>query len=190
MSSPAARGIGTFFGHRPPVTLSIHAEDSRISGEDILPSRPAHVPINSTTKLLETPSPPTAVPIFLFLVPGQPPTKGLPQSRPPVSSRGGRRPRQRRPRDSRHTANDSARRPYSGERWIHGYPNSAKPQFSAHSPTIRTTPSSTSCTNAARSRPRRSNAKAGLRTSCSPREGIWRGHTSSNAQPCAKGHTP
>jgi hypothetical protein len=70
MSSPAARGIGTFLGHRPPVTSSIRAEDSRSSGEDILPPRVAHVPIKSTTKLSETPTPPTTVPNFLFLVAG------------------------------------------------------------------------------------------------------------------------
>jgi hypothetical protein len=56
--------------HRPQVTFSIRAEDPRSSGEDILPLRVVHVPINSTAKLSETPSPPTAVPIFLFLVPG------------------------------------------------------------------------------------------------------------------------
>jgi hypothetical protein len=41
-----------------PVTFSIRAEDSRSSGEDILPPGAAHVPINSTTKLSETPTPP------------------------------------------------------------------------------------------------------------------------------------
>jgi hypothetical protein len=46
-----------------PVTSSIRAEDSRSSGEDILPPRAAHVPINSTAKLSETPSPP---PQYLF----------------------------------------------------------------------------------------------------------------------------
>ena len=69
-SSPAARGIGTFFGHQPPVTFSIHAEDSRISGEDILPPRAVQVPINSIAKRSKTPKPSTAVPIFLFLVAG------------------------------------------------------------------------------------------------------------------------
>jgi hypothetical protein len=69
-SSPAVREIGTFLGHRPPVTSSIRAEDSQSSGEDILPPRAAHVPINSIAKLLETPSSPTAVPNFLFLVAG------------------------------------------------------------------------------------------------------------------------
>jgi hypothetical protein len=70
MSSPAARGIRTFLDHRPPVTFSIRAEDSRSSDEDILPPGAAHVPISSTAKLIETPTPPTAVPIFLFLVTG------------------------------------------------------------------------------------------------------------------------
>jgi hypothetical protein len=36
-SSPAARVIGTFLGHRSPVTSSIRAKDSWSSGEDILP---------------------------------------------------------------------------------------------------------------------------------------------------------
>src|SRR5688572_13287016 len=69
-SSPAARGIGTFLGHQPPVTFSIRAEDSRSSGEDIHPPGAAHVPINSIAKLSETPSPPIAVPSFLFLEDG------------------------------------------------------------------------------------------------------------------------
>jgi hypothetical protein len=51
----------------PPVTLSIRAEDSRSSGEDILPPGAAHVLINSLAKPSETPSPPIAVPSFLFL---------------------------------------------------------------------------------------------------------------------------
>jgi hypothetical protein len=50
MSSSAARGIGTFLGHRPSVTSSFHAEDSRSSGEDILRPRATQVPINSTAK--------------------------------------------------------------------------------------------------------------------------------------------
>jgi hypothetical protein len=57
MSSPTARGIGTFLGHRPPVTFSIRAEDSRSSGEDILPPRATQVTINSTAKRSETPNP-------------------------------------------------------------------------------------------------------------------------------------
>jgi hypothetical protein len=57
MSSPAAWGIGTFLGHRPPVTFSIRAEDSRSSGEDILPPRAVQVPINSIAKRSETPNP-------------------------------------------------------------------------------------------------------------------------------------
>jgi hypothetical protein len=36
MSSPAARGIGTFVGQRPLVTFNIRAEDSWSSGEDIV----------------------------------------------------------------------------------------------------------------------------------------------------------
>jgi hypothetical protein len=131
-SSPAARGIGTFFGHQPPVTFSIHAEDSRSLDEDIPPPRAAHVPINSTAKLSETPSPPTVVPIFLFLVARTASCEG-PSS---VTATGlfPRRSmaRQRHPRDSRCMASDSARRTYSGERWIHGYPNSAEPPSSAH----------------------------------------------------------
>jgi hypothetical protein len=63
-------GIETFLGHRPPVTSNIRAEDSRSSGEDILPPRAAHVPIKSTAKLSDTPIPPTIVPNFLFLVAG------------------------------------------------------------------------------------------------------------------------
>jgi hypothetical protein len=70
MSLLAARGIGTFLGHRPSVTSSIHAEDSRSSGEDILPPRAAQVPINSTAKRSETPDPSAAVPSFLFLMAG------------------------------------------------------------------------------------------------------------------------
>jgi hypothetical protein len=69
-SSPAAQGIGTFLGHRPSVTSSIRAKDSQSSGEDILPPGATHVPINSIAKLSETPSSPTAVPSFLFLVAG------------------------------------------------------------------------------------------------------------------------
>src|SRR5688572_27177064 len=69
-SSLAARGIGTFLGHRPPVTSNIRAEDSQSSGEDILPPGAAHVPINFIAKLSETPSSPIAVPSFLFLVDG------------------------------------------------------------------------------------------------------------------------
>jgi hypothetical protein len=57
-------GIGTFLGHRPPVTSSIRAEDSRSSGEDILPPRAVHVPIKSTAKLSETPTPPLQYLIF------------------------------------------------------------------------------------------------------------------------------
>jgi hypothetical protein len=68
MSSPSAQGIGRFFGHRPPVTSSIRAEDSRSSCEDILPPGAAHVSINSTTKLSDTLFFPTTVPNFLFLV--------------------------------------------------------------------------------------------------------------------------
>jgi hypothetical protein len=70
MSSPAARGIGTFLGQQPPITLSIRAEDSRSSGEDILSTAAVHVLINSLAKLSETPSPPIAVPNFLFLEDG------------------------------------------------------------------------------------------------------------------------
>jgi hypothetical protein len=69
-SSPSARGIGTFLGYQPLVTFSIRAEDSRSSGEDILPPGAAQVPINSIAKLSETPSPPFAVPSFLFLEDG------------------------------------------------------------------------------------------------------------------------
>jgi hypothetical protein len=57
MSSSVARGIETFLGHRPPVTFSIRAEDSRSSSKDILPPRAAQVPINSTAKRSETPTP-------------------------------------------------------------------------------------------------------------------------------------
>jgi hypothetical protein len=70
MSSPSAQGIGRFFGHRPPVTSSIRAEDSRSSCEDTLPPGAAHVSINSITKLSYTPFFPTMVPNFLFLVAG------------------------------------------------------------------------------------------------------------------------
>jgi hypothetical protein len=69
-SSSAAWGIGTFLGHQPPVTLSIRVEDSRSSGEDILPPGAAHVLINSLAKPSETPSPPVAVSSFLFLEDG------------------------------------------------------------------------------------------------------------------------
>jgi hypothetical protein len=63
-------GIGTFLGHQPLVTLSIRAEDSQSSGEDILPPGAAYVLINSLAKPSETPSPPIAVPSFLFLEDG------------------------------------------------------------------------------------------------------------------------
>jgi hypothetical protein len=76
MSSPAAREIGTFLGHRPLVTSSIRAEDFRRSGEDILPPRTAQVPIKSTAKRSETPNPYAAVPSFLFLVAGTAPREG------------------------------------------------------------------------------------------------------------------
>src|SRR5690242_6870533 len=69
-SLPAARGIGTFLGQQPPVTLSIRAEDSRSSGEDTLSPGAAHVLINSLAKPSETPSPRIAVPNFLFLEDG------------------------------------------------------------------------------------------------------------------------
>ncbi len=59
-----------FLGQQPPVTLSIRAEDSRSSGEDILSPGAAHVLINSLAKPSETPSPPMAVPSFLFLEDG------------------------------------------------------------------------------------------------------------------------
>jgi hypothetical protein len=65
MSSPAARGVGTFLGHRPPVTFSIRAEDSRSSGEDILSPKVAQVPINSIAKRSETPNPPLQY-LFFF----------------------------------------------------------------------------------------------------------------------------
>jgi hypothetical protein len=68
-SSPAARGIGTFLGHQPPVTLSIRAEDTRSSGEDILPPGAAHVLINSLAKPSETPSPPVAIPCLRHFTP-------------------------------------------------------------------------------------------------------------------------
>jgi hypothetical protein len=76
MSSPAARGIGTFLGQRPPVTSSIRAKDSRSSSEEILPPRAAQVPIKSTAKRSETPNPSAAVPSFLFLVAGTAPREG------------------------------------------------------------------------------------------------------------------
>jgi hypothetical protein len=50
MSLLAARGIRTFLGQRPPVTFSIHAEDYRSSGEDIVSPGAAHVSNKSTTK--------------------------------------------------------------------------------------------------------------------------------------------
>jgi hypothetical protein len=50
MSSPAARGIGTFLGQRPPVTFGIRAEDSQSSGKDIVSPRAVHVSNKSTTK--------------------------------------------------------------------------------------------------------------------------------------------
>jgi hypothetical protein len=65
MSSPAARGVGMFLGHRPPVTFSIRAEDSRSSGEDILSPKVAQVPINSIAKRSETPNPPLQY-LFFF----------------------------------------------------------------------------------------------------------------------------
>jgi hypothetical protein len=83
MSSPSAQGIGRFFGHRPPVTSSIRAEDSWSSGEDILPPEAAHVPINSTTKLSDTPFSPTIVPNFYFLAAGAASCDG-PSSVPPI----------------------------------------------------------------------------------------------------------
>jgi hypothetical protein len=66
MSSPTARGIGTFLGQRPLVTSSIRAEDSWSSGEDILPPGATQVLIKSTTKRSETPNPSVAVPSFSF----------------------------------------------------------------------------------------------------------------------------
>jgi hypothetical protein len=91
--------------------------------------RAAHVPINSIAKLSETPNPPTAVPIFLFLVVGAASYEGPSSVTATGLFRGGP---QRQPQDSRRMASDSARRPYSGGRWIHGYPNSAGPPSSAH----------------------------------------------------------
>jgi hypothetical protein len=70
MSLPAAQGIETFLGHRSPVTSSIRAEDSRSSGEDILPLTAAQVLINSTAKRSETPNPSATVPSFLFFMAG------------------------------------------------------------------------------------------------------------------------
>jgi hypothetical protein len=83
MSSPSSQGIERFFGHRPPVTSSIHAEDSRRSGEDILPPEAAHVPINSTAKLPDTPIPLAIVPNFLFFAVGEASCEG-PSSVPPI----------------------------------------------------------------------------------------------------------
>jgi hypothetical protein len=68
MSSSAAQGIGTFLGQRPPVTFSIHAEDSQSSGEDIVSPRAAHVSNKSATKRSETFNPSVAVPNSLFLM--------------------------------------------------------------------------------------------------------------------------
>jgi hypothetical protein len=67
MSSPAARGIGTFLGQRPPVTFSIRAEDSWSSGEDIVSPGTAHVSNKSATKRSEALDPSAVVPSFLFL---------------------------------------------------------------------------------------------------------------------------
>jgi hypothetical protein len=83
MSSPSVQGIGRFFGHRPSVTSSIRAEDSRSSGEDILPPGAVHVPINSTAKLSDTPIPPTVVPNFLLLGAGAASYEG-PSLVPPI----------------------------------------------------------------------------------------------------------
>jgi hypothetical protein len=65
-----------FLGHRPPVTSNIRAEDSRSSGEDILPPRAAQVPIKSIAKRSETRNPSTALPSFLFLVADTAPREG------------------------------------------------------------------------------------------------------------------
>jgi hypothetical protein len=91
-----------------------------------------HVPINSTAKLSETPSPPTAVPIFLFLVAGAASCEG-----PSSVTATGLFPRRSMAtaassRDSRCMASNSARRPYSGECWIHRYPNTVEPLSLAH----------------------------------------------------------
>jgi hypothetical protein len=67
MSSLAARGIGTFLGQRPPITFSIHAEDSQSSGEDIVSSGATHVSNKSATKRSEAPNPSVVVHNFLFL---------------------------------------------------------------------------------------------------------------------------
>src|SRR5687767_2658694 len=83
-SSPAAQGIGTFLGQQPPVTLSIRDEDSRSSGEDILPPGAAHVLISSLAKPSETPRPPITVPNFLFLEDGAAAGAGS----PPISTAG------------------------------------------------------------------------------------------------------
>jgi hypothetical protein len=66
MSSSPARGIGTLLGQRPPVTFSIRAEGSRSSGEDIVSPGAVQVPNKSTTKRSEAPNPSAIVPSFLF----------------------------------------------------------------------------------------------------------------------------
>jgi hypothetical protein len=133
MSSPAARGIGTFLGHRPPVTFSIRAEDSQSLGEDILPPRAAQIPINSTAKRSETPNPPpTAVPIFLFLVARAASCEGPSSVTATGFSRGGQQPQQRHLQDNHRMANSLIRRPDSSEHWTLRYPNSADSLSSAH----------------------------------------------------------
>jgi hypothetical protein len=124
MSSPSAQGIRRFFGHRPPVTSSIRAEDSRSSGEYILPPGAAHVPINSTTKLSDTPFIPIIVHNFLFLLAGAASCEG-PSSVPPIGFFP-RRSAASSP-DNNRTVNGSIQKPDSACHWTHGYPSSADP---------------------------------------------------------------
>jgi hypothetical protein len=126
------RGIGTFLDHRPPVTFIIRAEDSRSSGEDILPPRAAQVPINSTAKQSETPNHPMAVPIFLFLTAGEASHEGPSSATTTSFSHGGQQLQQCRLQGNHRMANSLTRRPDSSEHWIHEYPNSADSLSLAH----------------------------------------------------------
>jgi hypothetical protein len=84
------------------------------------------------SKTIRDPQPPTAVPIFLFLVAGAASREGPSLATTTGFSHGGQQPQQRHLQDSHRMANGLIRKPNSSKHWTLGYPNSADPLSSVH----------------------------------------------------------
>jgi hypothetical protein len=133
MSSPVAWGIRMFLGHRPLVTFNIHAKDSRARAKTSFPRGPRKSPSTPQQNAQRPPTPPpTAIPIFLFLVARAASREGPSSATTTGFSRGGQQPQQRHLEGSHRMANGLIRRPDSSERWTLGYPNSTDSPSSAH----------------------------------------------------------